>query len=75
MVGVLLKIAWILGHSYTSGFPWSELAPNSTVVDVGGGVGAVVYELMQEHPTLQYIVQDLPPTIADAHKVCRSAGD
>jgi len=48
------------------GFNWSELAPGSTLVDVGGGFGALFLNMAQEHTHLRYIVQDQATVIAGA---------
>ncbi len=37
-----------------------------TVVDVGGGTGAFLTELLRVHPHLRGILVDLPPTVAQA---------
>ena len=58
---------------YTESLDWKSLPPDSVVVDVGGGVGKVTYELHKVFPHLKYVVQDLPPVIEDAKHVasCR----
>ncbi|KAK3991366.1 S-adenosyl-L-methionine-dependent methyltransferase [Cladorrhinum sp. PSN332] len=47
-------------------FPWGDLRPNSTVVDVGGSQGHVCYALAQQFPRLNFIVQDLRSAISAA---------
>ena len=47
---------------------WKSLPPNS-VIDVGGGVGKVTYELYKAFPHLKYVVQDLPAVVNDAKNV------
>ncbi len=51
-------------------FDWAGLPDDSVVVDVGGGFGAVVKELLSDHPRLRVVVQDTPVVIGEAQKVC-----
>ncbi len=44
------------------------------VVDVGGGRGALVIEILRQHPQLHGVVFDLPETIAEAAKLIVAAG-
>jgi 2,7-dihydroxy-5-methyl-1-naphthoate 7-O-methyltransferase len=46
-----------------------------TVVDVGGGTGAMLASLLLRHPHVNGILVDLPGTIARAGEVVASAGD
>src|SRR5262245_14813927 len=46
----------------------------STVVDVGGGRGALLAALLHEHPHLSGIVFDLAPVVADAQRQLADAG-
>ncbi|KDQ22115.1 hypothetical protein PLEOSDRAFT_1109237 [Pleurotus ostreatus PC15] len=39
-------------------YPWGDLPPNSTVVDVGGGNGHATLDLLKAFPALKIIVQD-----------------
>jgi hypothetical protein len=54
---------------YTESLDWESLPPDSVVVDVGGGVGPVTYELYKAFPHLKYVVQDLAPVVKDAENV------
>jgi hypothetical protein len=54
---------------YTESIDWKSLTPNSVVVDVGGSVGKVTYELYKTFPHLKYVIQDLPPVVKDARNV------
>ena len=45
-----------------------------TVVDVGGGTGALLAEGLKAHPHLQGTLVDLPRTIARSHEVFAAAG-
>ncbi|KAG6888552.1 hypothetical protein C0995_007424 [Termitomyces sp. Mi166 len=49
-------------------YDWKKLPAGSVIVDVGGGVGSDSLVLVREFPTLDIIVQDLPPVIEDAKK-------
>jgi len=45
-----------------------------SVVDVGGGSGALLAEILRAHPHLQGILVDLPKTVARAAQVFEAAG-
>jgi trans-aconitate methyltransferase len=47
-------------------FAWSELSPNSTVVDLGGSRGHVSTYLAQKFAHLRFVVQDLPEVVKGA---------
>lgn len=47
-------------------FPWSEVPPNSTVVDLGGSKGHVSIHLARKFPHLHFCVQDLPEVVNGA---------
>ncbi|QKX58069.1 uncharacterized protein TRUGW13939_05190 [Talaromyces rugulosus] len=47
-------------------FAWSELSPNSTVVDLGGSRGHVSIYLAQKFAHLRFVVQDLPEVVKGA---------
>ena len=48
-----------------SAYPWQQHA-NANVVDVGGGLGHLLAELLQENPTFKGVVFDLPETISSS---------
>jgi len=48
--------------------------PVRTVVDVGGGTGALLASLLRQHPQARGILVDLPGTVARSAKVMREAG-
>jgi hypothetical protein len=50
-------------------FDWKELKQDAMVVDVGGGIGSAVLELIKTYPHLCYVVQDRPKVIPDGVKV------
>ncbi len=45
-----------------------------TVVDVGGGTGALLAEILRVHPTVRGILVDLPRTVARAEETFHTAG-
>lgn len=47
-------------------FSWSELPPNSTVVDLGGSRGHVSIHLSRKFSQLCFVVQDLPEVVKGA---------
>jgi hypothetical protein len=49
---------------------WSAVR---TVVDVGGGTGALLAEILRVHPTIQGTLVDLPRTIARSTEIFRAA--
>jgi hypothetical protein len=48
--------------------------PIRTVVDVGGGTGALLASLLRRHPQVRGILVDLPGTVARAGEVLQEAG-
>ncbi|KAF1992194.1 S-adenosyl-L-methionine-dependent methyltransferase [Aulographum hederae CBS 113979] len=54
------------GKAFVEAYPWEKIPEGGTVVDIGGGVGHTTFDLADTHSHLNYIVQDLPPTIATA---------
>ena len=50
---------------------WSAVA---TVVDVGGGTGGLLAEILRAHAHLRGILVDLPRTVARSSEVLRAAG-
>jgi hypothetical protein len=51
-----------------------DFAPAASVIDVGGGQGALVAALLQAHPHLAGVVLDLSPAIAGAKSLLAAAG-
>lgn len=45
-----------------------------TVVDVGGGTGSLLAEILRAHPTVRGILVDLPATVERSREVFASAG-
>jgi SAM-dependent methyltransferase len=67
----------VAGH----GVPDPEVLPNpldwesiQTVVDVGGGTGSLLAEILRARPTVRGTLVDLPRTVARSSDVFRSAG-
>ena len=50
-------------------FDWTIFPAKSVVVDVGGGMGTVLMDLFKQNQSLEYVLQDLPGTIAQAKEV------
>ena len=50
------------------GFDWASLPDGATVVDVGGSGGHSSIAIAERFPRLNFVVQDLPETIANAQK-------
>lgn len=48
--------------------------PIRTVVDVGGGTGALLTSLLRRHPQVKGILVDLPGTVARSEETLREAG-
>lgn len=46
------------------GGPWESLPSGGTVIDIGGSHGFAMVAIAEKFPSLKFIVQDLPPTIA-----------
>lgn len=47
-----------------AGFDWASLSPGAHVVDIGGSLGDVGFELASSFPSLSVTSQDLPDVIA-----------
>jgi 6-hydroxytryprostatin B O-methyltransferase len=71
MRGISAGGAYDVAHAI-DGYPWEKLAaaPNSLVVDVGGGPGHVAMALARKFPSLRFEVQDLPETVEVGAKNC-----
>ncbi|PPJ53309.1 hypothetical protein CBER1_00904 [Cercospora berteroae] len=67
MRNVTSNATWGLQHAVT-GFDWASLPPGAKVVDVGGSLGHGSIAIAKEHTHLNFIVQDLPETVAGARK-------
>ncbi|KAJ3797850.1 hypothetical protein GGU11DRAFT_822829 [Lentinula aff. detonsa] len=49
-------------------FEWGKLPEGSKIVDVGGGVGSVLFPLAENFPELKLVIQDLPGVVDNARK-------
>ncbi|KAI1760579.1 S-adenosyl-L-methionine-dependent methyltransferase [Hypoxylon sp. FL1150] len=56
---------WGAAHAFD--FPWGELG-DGIVVDVGGGIGGFVLQLLPVWPKLRFVVQDRPENIELAER-------
>jgi hypothetical protein len=59
LTGPALKLDFLVDHG-----PWKALPAGGTVVDIGGSHGKAMVAIAEKYPSLRFIVQDLPPTIA-----------
>jgi ubiquinone/menaquinone biosynthesis C-methylase UbiE len=50
-------------------FEWERLPKGSKVVDVGGGIGNVLFPVAEHFPDLKLIIQDLPAVVENGKKV------
>ncbi|KAG9025533.1 hypothetical protein FS837_004907, partial [Tulasnella sp. UAMH 9824] len=58
-----------MGFDYAA-YPWDTLPENSTIVDVGGGVGSAMAAIFPFTPTgTKAIVQDLSPSVLERAKM------
>lgn len=69
--GVMAAYAWQTGPVLATEFDWTDVR---TVIDVGGGIGALLAEVVGAHPHLRGEVLDLPPVAAEAHQALLAAG-
>ncbi|PPQ71483.1 hypothetical protein CVT24_011977 [Panaeolus cyanescens] len=49
-------------------YAFDSLPAGTTLVDIGGGVGAIAEILLPEYPALKMVVQDLPPVVKAAEE-------
>lgn len=63
-----MSLAWRIPSFFSSDYPWDSLPKGSTVVDVGGGEGALLLPILKAFPHLSGCVQDRPETIGLAKK-------
>ncbi|KAL4963710.1 O-methyltransferase tpcA [Aspergillus stella-maris] len=55
----------VSGAAHAYDFPWADLG-NALVVDVGGGVGGFILQLLPVYPQLRFIVQDRAEVLRQA---------
>ncbi|KAK7691573.1 hypothetical protein QCA50_004972 [Cerrena zonata] len=63
--------SFITFDSTLYGFPWKDLAPKSTVCDLGSGLGHVSMHIAKACPQINIVLQDLPNTIEQAKLIWR----
>ncbi len=63
--------AGVFGPAVAARWDWSEV---TRLVDVGGGVGLVLAEVLRRHPHLRGTLVDLPGTAQRAHATFDAAG-
>ncbi|KIJ24359.1 hypothetical protein M422DRAFT_274886 [Sphaerobolus stellatus SS14] len=64
MLGVTEHVA----GSYASVYPWASLPSNTTIIDVGGGIGQACVKLYKSFPNLRFVIQDLPGPVEKGQK-------
>lgn len=57
----------------TLDYPFDSYPPETLVVDVGGGIGALAELVLAAAPHLRYVVQDLDSTIDTAREITTPA--
>jgi hypothetical protein len=67
MTGLSSNVAPAVARAY-------DFAPFKTVVDVGGGHGALLTTILRAYPGVSGIVFDSPPVVAGAEDAIRAAG-
>ncbi|WP_405623684.1 methyltransferase [Streptomyces sp. NBC_00076] len=63
--------AWQTGPTVAVEYDWE---PVRRVIDVGGGIGALLSEVLHKHPHLRGAVLDLPEVAPEANQVLAEAG-
>ncbi|KAI0349362.1 S-adenosyl-L-methionine-dependent methyltransferase [Trametes cingulata] len=59
---------WEVAENIIHGFPWNDLAKDSVVIDIGGGIGSVSVILAQAYPHLKFVVEDRAGVVAIARE-------
>jgi hypothetical protein len=68
---IMAAHAWQTGPAVAADYDWSTAR---RVLDVGGGIGALLGEVLQKHPHLTGAVLDLPPVRPEAEQALADAG-
>ncbi|WP_405824506.1 methyltransferase [Streptomyces sp. NBC_01390] len=63
--------AWQTGPAVAAEYDWE---PVRRVIDVGGGIGALLSEVLHKHPHLRGAVLDLPEVAPEANQALAEAG-
>ena len=69
--GVMAAYAWQTGPVLATEFDWTGV---NTVLDVGGGIGALLAEVVKANPDLTGEDLDLPPVAEEADEALAAAG-
>ncbi|OZM72260.1 SAM-dependent methyltransferase [Amycolatopsis antarctica] len=69
--GIMAAHAWQTGPAVATGYDWADAR---RVIDVGGGIGALLSHVLRENPALSGAVLDLPPVEPEATETLREAG-
>ncbi|MFJ1765703.1 methyltransferase [Amycolatopsis sp. NPDC088138] len=68
---IMAAHAWQTGPAVAADYDWTTV---SRVLDVGGGIGALLSEVLLKHPHLHGAVLDLPPVRPEAEQALADAG-
>jgi len=68
---IMAAHAWQTGPAVAADYDWSAVR---RVLDVGGGIGALLSEVLLKHPHLRGAVLDLPPVRPEAERSLADAG-
>ncbi|MDI5979011.1 methyltransferase [Amycolatopsis magusensis] len=68
---IMAAHAWQTGPAVAAEYDW---APVRRVLDVGGGIGALLSEVLRRHDHLQGAVLDLPPVEPETKQALADAG-
>ncbi|KAI9059147.1 S-adenosyl-L-methionine-dependent methyltransferase [Trametes sanguinea] len=60
---------WEVSENIVNAYPWKNLADNSVVIDVGGGIGSTSMVLAKAYPNLRFVVEDRPHVVEIAPTV------
>ncbi|MBU3064779.1 hypothetical protein KO481_25030 [Nocardia sp. NEAU-G5] len=69
--GVMAAYAWQTGPVLAAEYDWTDV---HTVIDVGGGIGALLADVLMAQPHLRGEVLDLPPVVTEAREALQAAG-
>ncbi|MFG1642945.1 methyltransferase [Amycolatopsis sp. NPDC049252] len=68
---IMAAHAWQTGPAVAADYDWTAV---NRVLDVGGGIGALLSEVLLKHPHLHGAVLDLPPVRPEAEQALADAG-
>ena len=61
-------------HSHRAVVDAYDFSGIHTLTDVGGGLGALMAEILAAHPSIKGIVADVPPVVQETRKVIKARG-